>query len=532
MVKTVGFELSSQSMKVVVLDSDEGLIYKETINYDDRFKNSYDIKKGLLNLSTGEKHAPPGMLVEAIDACFKQMKADGIDLSDVAGFKIDSMQHCSVYSNGNLEGVVNQIGTGQPVGGLIEYFNALPTFSRAGAPIWEDRTTTSQAKVLTEILTSSGGIEKLTGNRAELRFPASQIMKFMEENPEGYKTTKHIQVLSAFISSILAGAIVPVDTGDGWGTNLNTLDIISPSFDTSIANAIDKHYDIQKQAPLINKLGQMTHYDAVVGKIAKYFVKNYEVNPYAFVMAGTGDNPATLLGAGGGLVLSLGSSFTLFGEQPKVQITTGEDNVFGYVPGKSMSLVCFTNGGKLQEEFARKYLNKPNGKLTADDWATYQNMANRKIESGELMLPYLEDESVPVASAGIRRQGFTDKNDATNIAALYRSQMAAVYTHSQHMDIPSEITMVGGAGKARLAKQFTADLFNKPVVNIENFDYAAPIGCAIAAMRHALEISYAEAIHRFVVRDTLSVVEPDRQGGGVARMKKVAVAYRKLEKAV
>jgi len=36
------------------------------------------------------------------------------------------------------------------------------------------------------------------------------------------------------------------------------------------------------------------------------------VNPDAVVLAGTGDNPATLPGCGGRLVISLGSSYSNF----------------------------------------------------------------------------------------------------------------------------------------------------------------------------------------------------------------------------
>lgn len=50
-------------------------------------------------------------------------------------------------------------------------------------------------------------------------------MKWAKENPSEYKETAHIFLLSSFITSVLAGKIAPVDTGDGWGTNLNSINI-------------------------------------------------------------------------------------------------------------------------------------------------------------------------------------------------------------------------------------------------------------------------------------------------------------------
>ncbi len=61
----------------------------------------------------------------------------------------------------------------------------------------------------------------------------------------------------------------------------------------------------------------MVHYDTVLGPIAPYFVRRYGMNPGAVVLAGTGDNPATLLGCGGQAVVSLGSSYTVNGQMKR-----------------------------------------------------------------------------------------------------------------------------------------------------------------------------------------------------------------------
>jgi xylulokinase len=528
MVKTVGLELSTQSAKIIVLDSEKGVVYKKKFEYEERFP-SYGTDGGVLPSDTGERHTSPAMLTEAVEECFKQMKIDDVDLSDVKFIKLDGMQHCSVYTGPGLEAALMRSGTDARFP-LVGYVRG--SFTRNTSPIWEDRTTTAQCKKLTDILAPSGGIVNLTGNKAEERFPAAQIMKWIKEHPEEYTRTTHIQLLSAFATSLLTGQIAPVDTGDGWGTNLNTLDINSPAFNSITANTIETHLGLQKSGHLFETLGKMVPYDTVVEEINPFFVHKYGVNPEAKVLAGTGDNPATLLGCGGGLFLSLGSSYTLNGVQEQVQPSNGEDNVFGYIPGKSMSLVCFTNGGKLHDNFVRKYVlgnEEDERKLTAEDWAKYEEIATKEGFGQHLMLPYLLAESVPVAPAGIKREGFDDKDAAKNISALYFSQMAALRAHSRHMQPPNEIAIVAGGGKSTVMRQLAANVFNKKTYTIEDQDYAAPLGCAMAAMRHALGCSYEEIASKFVQRKPGSVATPDPVV--VERLKPAVAAYERFEKA-
>jgi xylulokinase len=534
MARTIGLELSTQSAKIVVLDSEDGVIYKNTINYDERFPH-YGTIGGVLPSDTGERHTSPLMLVEAIEECFKQMQEDKVNLNAVDAIKLDGMQHCTVYTSSELEVALEIIPSPSSNKGLADIFSLLNVFTRKTSPIWEDRTTQGEVEELTQILEPFGGVVELTGNRAEHRFPAAQIMKWIIQDTRAYRMTSHIQLLSAFGTSILAGKIVPVDTGDGWGTNLNTLDINSPSYDPKIAKAIENHLKLSGEEDFLldslkKLLGEMTPYDTPVGNISGYLSEKYGVNPKAVILAGTGDNPATLLGCGGGLVLSLGSSYTLNGIQAKVSPSTGEDNVFGYIPGKSMSLICFTNGGKLHEEFLKRYiLQGQEREPTAEDWAQYKEVASQGGFGKHLMLPYLLAESVPVAPAGIIRDGSFDENDpAMNIAALYFSQLAALRVHLGPIQIPGEICMVAGGGKDHVMRKLAADIFGATTFTIEDAGYAAPLGCAIAAMREVLKLPYDEVTSRFVQRIPESITIPDMMNN--SRLLPSVERYKAFEK--
>ena len=153
-----------------------------------------------------------------------------------AGSYVRQVQSLSLRSV--AQGSLNQAISGNAVQAsrnLVEQIS--PCISRSVSPIWEDRSTGKEAEYLTEALKDEGGILNITGNRAELRFPASQILKWAKENPEEYENTSNIFVLSAFITSVLSGKISAVDTGDGWGANLNNLDIDNPGWSDKIRRA-------------------------------------------------------------------------------------------------------------------------------------------------------------------------------------------------------------------------------------------------------------------------------------------------------
>ncbi|MCX5681481.1 MAG: FGGY-family carbohydrate kinase [Candidatus Omnitrophica bacterium] len=507
---SLGIEFSTQSVKIALIDiRAEKIVHTTKFDYDSVFPG-YHTAGGVLDSCGAEiRHTSPLMLIEAVDHVFEKLKNDGIRLSSVAAIKIDAMQHCSVYTNSRLSGAIRKLN---PAKTLVSQL--APSISRKTSPIWEDRSPVKEAQALTEIKKKSGNdIAAVTGNRAELRFPASQIMKWARESPAEYLNTKHIFVLSAFITSILSGKIAPVDTGDGWGTNLNNLDIKKPGWNSQVLKTIDAYLKI-------------THYDAVIGKVSNYFVKKYGVNPRAIILAGTGDNPATLLGCGGEIVVSLGSSYTVNGVMAKVVPSmTGEYNVFGYTKGSAMALSCITNGGKLHDYFREKYFAGKD-----KNWDAYIKAAGDRVlnEKENLMLPFLMDESVPLRKKGIVRQGFDENDASANIRALHVSQALSLKIHSSHLSGMKKICIVGGGSKNIFLRQCISDIFNATGYTIENADFAAPIGCAISAARMILGVSYSQACDKFVQQDKGSLTKPLVKNRAVAD--KLIKRYSAFEK--
>lgn len=524
----IGLELSTQSAKSLVLDIESGRVaHIGSHEYDACFPE-YQTQGGVLaSPDEGVRHTSPLMLLQALDLVFEQLNTEGVDLARVRAIKTDGMQHCTVYANHLLAEALAKLDPKQDLLPQLRH-----TISRQTSPIWEDRSTAREADHLTESLLDQGGIENLTGNRAELRFPAAQILKWGSQQPEELERTAHIFLLSAFVTSVLSGRIAAVDTGDGWGTNLNHTDIRDPGWSAPVLAAIERYFlDRGIRADLSQKIGAMDHYDAPAGRIHPYFSKKYRVHPETIVLSGTGDNPATLLGCGSETVISLGSSYTVNGSSRAITPSpTGEFNVFGYVPGRAMALSVFTNGSKVHDHFLRSHLLGGRAdQITADDWQAYVQAAGsfHLNEDEKLMLPYWQAESVPLREKGIVRQGFDESDAGANIRSLCISQVLSLRLHSDHLKRGDSICVVGGAAKNPFLMQLIADVFQVDAYNIRHADVAAPLGCAISGARRILDLSYQDAAYRYVQRDDASVRFPDIDAS--SRVGRLLERYRRLE---
>jgi len=516
-VYTLGLDFGTQSVKTVVLNVHSAeVVYTDSFEYDSFF-SKYDTHGGVLTGENPEiRHTSPFMIIEALDMAFARLQASGVEVEHIMVVKIDAMQHCTVYADSSFR---ERLGALDPKGDLLPQLQ--PCVTRKTSPIWEDRSTIEEVDYLTNAVEKRGAIQFLTGNRAELRFPAAQILKWARQCPDEYTETGHIFILSAFLSSILAGNIAPVDTGDGWGTNLNNVDIRNPGWSDVVISAADRYLSrLGLESSIRDRLGEIVHYNTVLGLISPYFTTKYGICSEAIVLAGTGDNPATLLGCGGHTVISLGSSYTVNGVMEDITpSSTGEYNVFGYIPGSAMALTVFTNGAKVHEYFMERYTQRRSTKEVEKDWEAYVSAAGEAMlyDNEKLMLPYLLDESVPIRPHGIIRDGFEERDGNTNIRALHISQALSLQLHSLHLSHTDEICVVGGAAGNRFLRQLIADVFDARTYTIQHAGFAACLGCAISGAKVLLQIPYEEAASMYVQADKTSQAEPLRQNRAAIR---------------
>jgi xylulokinase len=462
----LGLDSSTQSLSAIVIDYDtRRIVYETSLNFDKTLPH-YGTENGTLR--SGDPlvvHSPPLMWVEALDAIFARMKQDGVPLGDILAISGSGQQHGSVYLNDRAAGALARLN---PVKGLVE--NLRGVFSRSTSPIWMDSSTSVECAEIRDALGGIKATARASGSDTFERFTGPQIRKFFKTEPENYRKTANIALVSSFMASIIAGKIVPIDHGDGAGMNL--MDIRKKNW----------HPDAQKAtAPgLKSKLPPLAELSRVIGPVSPYFVKKYGLNPAAQVLVWSGDNPCSLIGLGlieeGDVAISLGTSYTYFGFMKRCRVDErGEGHVFGAPNGGYMSLIVFKNGSLACEQALHQY---------GLDWEGYnQLLANTPPGNhGAIMLPWFEAEIVPrVNKPGIHRFDLDPNDAAANCRAIVEAQMMSMRIHSAWMKIkPTRIYATGGGSVNVPVLQIMADVMNCPVLRIEVAKSAA-LGAALRA---------------------------------------------------
>lgn len=439
----LGLDCSTQSLSAVVIDHEaRRIVYEASLNFDQALPHYRTIAGVLPHPDPLVKHSPPQMWAEALDLMFARMRNDGVALRDIVAVAGSAQQHGSVYlkADGRL---------------------ARPT-----APIWMDSSTSAECA---EIRRALGGIKataEATGSDAFERFTGPQIRKFFKTEPENYRQTAYIALVSSYLAGLLAGQVAPIDHGDGAGMSL--MDIRQKQWHPAALTATAPGLD-QKLPPLAESW-------RVIGPISRRF----GLNEKAVALVWSGDNPCSAIGLGliqpGMVAISLGTSDTYFGYMTDCRVDEhGEGHVFGAPTGDYLSLICFKNGSLAREKIRDQY------RL---DWTGF----NRALagtppgNNGGILLPWFEPEIVPrVNRPGIHRFDLDAGDAAANCRAVVEAQMMAMRLHSRWMGVqPQRILATGGASTNAAIIQVMADVMNCPVARIE-ISKSATLGAALRA---------------------------------------------------
>lgn len=519
MSKYLGIDSSTQSMTGLIIDAEAGrIIAEESINFDAHFKAAYGIENGVIDLGGGVVHSAPLMWAEALDLLFQILRDRGHDLSQIRAIAGSGQQHGTVYLNDQAARTLGSLDPGRPLKDQLAGI-----FSRATAPIWMDTSTTVQCREIEERLGGRQALLELTGNTAFERFSGPQIRKFYQTEPEAYARTACICLVSSYIASLLAGKLVPVDPGDGSGTNL--MDIRTHQWSSKAMEATAPN--------LAEKLLPIIPATRIAGPISPYYVARYGFSPDCAVLPFSGDNPCSLIGLGlvapGQVALSLGTSDTLFAcmDAPRVS-TQGEGAVFASPDDVHyMALICFLNGSLAREAVRDQY---------GLDWNGFAQALRETSpgNNGGLMLPYFAPEIVPrVATPGVVRVGLDPGDAPANVRAVIEAQALSSKLHSRWMGVsPSSLYVTGGASANREILQVFADVHHCPVYRFETTS-AAALGAALRAnYSHQREqgkpCSWQEIVAPFTQPVPGSTVYPNPQAAAV--YEKLILEYEKLEK--
>lgn len=464
----LGLDSSTQSLKAELIDTESGeIVCSENVNFGKDLPE-YNCPNGFLeNSDPLIKHADPLLWLAALDLLFTRLQQQHAPLAAVKGISGSGQQHGSVYLNDKFEKILAELS---PVKNLAEQL--APALSRKTSPIWMDRATSAECSELQQRF--SGRMQSDTSSPAIERFTGPQIRKFAKDEPENYRQTAHIHLVSSFMASILCGKNAPIDFGDGAGMNL--LNLKTLQWDQEI---------VDFTAPgLMEKLPPVLNSKTVAGNLSPYFYK-YGFNSETPVLVWSGDNPCSLIGTGasepGVAVISLGTSDTFFAAMEEFKTDpAGYGHVFGNPGGGFMSLTCFSNGSLAREKIKDE---------CGISWSEFDKLAilSPPGNNGNLMLPYFSPESTPlVLECGAKYHGTNDfcakiANSSTKIRAILESQALSMKLHSLWVGKNFKlIRITGGASECRSFRQILSDVFQTEIEQIAVSD-SAGIGAALRA---------------------------------------------------
>nr|DAD41617.1 TPA_asm: hypothetical protein HUJ06_015940 [Nelumbo nucifera] len=384
----LGFDSSTQSLKATVLDSNLNIVASEIVHFDSELPH-YKTKDGVYRdpSENGRIVSPTLMWVEALDLLLGKFAKSKLDFGRIAAVSGSGQQHGSVYWKNGSSAILGSLDARKPL--VDQLGNA---FSIKESPIWMDSSTTDQCKEIEKAVGGALELSRLTGSRAHERYTGPQIRKIFEKQPDVYRETERISLVSSFMASLLIGAYASIDETDGAGMNL-----------MDIKHRVWSKISLEATAPgLEEKLGQLAPAHAIAGFIAPYFVERFHFNKNCLIIQWSGDNPNSLAGltlnSPGDLAISLGTSDTVFGitnePQPCLEghIFPNPVDTAGY-----MVMLCYKNGSLTREDVRNQ--------CAEQSWEVFNEFLEKTppLNDGKLGFYYKEHEILPPLPVGFHR---------------------------------------------------------------------------------------------------------------------------------
>ena len=486
----LGLDSSTQSLTASLIRAGDGAhetIAEYALPFDQTFPEFGTTNGVIRGDAPGVVAAPPLLWVTALD----RMMGDLVgkwprEMAELAAVSGSAQQHGSVYLHEDGLARLSSLNARESLASQLA-----GSFSRPLSPVWMDSSTTAECREIERAVGGKDVLARRTGSRAFERFTGPQIRAFAKRDPQSYRDTSRIHLVSSFMAALLAGGDAPIDYGDGSGMNL--MDVSTRTWWPDAVEAT---------APgLAEKLPPIQASWLQAGPLAAYWQQRYGL-PAARVIPWSGDNPCSLIGSGlvveGRLAVSLGTSDTVCGMMRDFRM---HDHGIGYVSasptGEYMGTTTFMNGLLARERVRDMY---------GLDWARFSAaLASTPAgNGGALMLPWFDPEITPhVSVPSVRRVRLAAANVDANVRAIVEAQMMAMANHTRWMSPGvSVIHATGGASGNRAVLQVMANVFNADVVRSRTGNSAA-LGAALRALhadRHAggSPMGWDEVIDGFV----------------------------------
>lgn len=488
----LGIDSSTQSCKIICIDSDEGTtVFQDSVNYDSELP-AFGTKDGVIpSREAGVSEADPKMWIKALELLFDRLKQNKFPLNLIKAVSVSGQQHGLVCLDGH--------------GNLTHETSKL----------WNDVSTDDECEILTKATGGKEAMIKEIGNSQRPGYTASKILHFYRHEPEAAARTKVFFLVHNYLNWFLTGGIAVMEPGDVSGMALSFPG--SDQWSEKICSVISPD--------LTTKLPTVRNSDQSIGPISGDLVQQYGFSPTCRIDAGSGDNMYGAIGTGniypGIVTISLGSSGTIYTilDEPYVD-PLGEIALFCDSTGRFMPLLCVSNMANGYNDLLR---------IHGLDHDKFDQLLKKTIpgNSGKFIFPWFTGErtpDLPKAKPIYWGFGLEDFQLQTMCRAVLEGHILNLFDGYRRMPVNSrEIRLTGGLSNSDSWCQTIADIFDCETVPVKGE------GAALGAALHAGWVYFKETssgdkldelVNRFVILDDSRRKKPEN-AGAYLKLKKV-----------
>ncbi|KRO26416.1 xylulose kinase [Lactiplantibacillus fabifermentans DSM 21115] len=434
----LGVDLGTSAVKVLAVDASGAVVAEQSVSYD------------LQQPHPGYSEQRPEDWVTGTTQAIQQLiRVDHLDPAAIKGIS---------YS-GQMHGLVLLDDAGQVLRPAI---------------LWNDTRTTAQCA---EISAAMGDeFTQITGNRPLEGFTLTKLLWVKENEPEIWQKVATFVLPKDYVRYRMTGQLA-MDYSDATGTVL--LDVKTGQWSQQIAEALE--IPLRICPPLIKSVD-------FAGNITPKYAKTTGLPITTKIYGGAADNAAGAVGAGilsnDKVMASIGTSGVVlkYEDDPTVDyhgVLQFEDHAF---PDKYYSMGVTLAAGYSLSWFKHTF-------AADEDFSAMVQSASQSTvgANGLLFTPYIVGERAPYADANVRGS-FIGVDGTHHRYDFVRSVLEGIiFSFKDLMQIYQDhgsdfktVVAIGGGAKSPLWLQIQADIFNHPVVSLEN-EQGPGMGAAMIA---------------------------------------------------
>jgi len=353
------------------------------------------------------------------------------------------------------------------------------------AIIWSDQRADKQRDRLSQTVGDETAY-KVTGTVFVANYLAAKVLWLQDNHPELYRKAYKFLQPKDYIAYLLTGNFV-TDYSDASGTNL--FDIRKKAWSREIISSIGIDS---------TKLPEVVPSTQIAGKLKKSAAEELGLPAGIPVVIGGGDGPCATVGAGASRP---GICYNIYGTSAWTSVTTDtplydpqkRTTIFNHLDEK-----LYMSAGSMQSaggsfEWLNGWIGSTESSLGKSIGLSPYDILSLEAEqsqagsNGVLFLPYLMGERSPYWDSEVKG-AFLGLTRVVGRPQIIRSVLEGAVFHLKIiLDILeengskiNEVRLIGGGGRNRFLRKLMADIWGKPVVEMEYMEEATSLGAAIA----------------------------------------------------